>query len=149
MIESEFVSDLNATPEQVWQSVVSPEGINYEMAPLIKMTFPSSIKALDEIEIVQGQKLFRSWLLLFGIVPVGFTDLALAELKPGKGFLERSSMSAMRFWEHHRSISVSTDGTRLADRLRFEPLFLKSVTGLIVRYFFNHRHKKLRKKFGG
>ena len=48
------------------------------------------------------QRLFRSWILLAGIIPVEYDDIVFEEVEPGHRFQERSSMFTLRVWEHER-----------------------------------------------
>jgi len=84
-------SRLDAAPEAVWERVTSPEGINFEIAPLLRMTVPGGLEALD-LDRVEPGRLGRSWILLFGVLPVDYDDLRLERIEPGRGFLERSTM---------------------------------------------------------
>ena len=51
-----------------------------------------------------GQRLFRSWLLVGGLLPVDYDDVSFAEVEPGRRFLERSSLLSQSVWEHERTI---------------------------------------------
>jgi hypothetical protein len=88
-------STVRASAEDVWLRVVTPEGINDELRPWMRMTIPRSLrgKTIDDVE--PGHRLGRSWLLLFGVFPFDYDDLGLAELGPGFRFLERSTMLSM------------------------------------------------------
>jgi hypothetical protein len=141
----------------VWARAVSPEGINDELRPWIRMTMPASLrgKTIDDVEA--GQPLGRSWLLLFGVIPFDYDELALAELEPGRRFLERSTMLSMRRWEHERTVEPRGKGAcEITDRIAFElrrPLAL--VPGLpgavraILTRLFAHRHRRLGRYYGG
>src|SRR6187402_1000221 len=91
-------SRLAADPGAVWERVMSAEGINDEMAPLLRMTVPRGLDGLDLARVEPG-RLGRSWILLFGILPVDYDDLGLERIEPGRGFLERSTMLSQRLWE--------------------------------------------------
>jgi len=43
-----------------------------------------------------GRAVFRSWVLLLGLVPVEFDDFTLLELEPGRGFDECARLLTMR-----------------------------------------------------
>jgi hypothetical protein len=74
-------------------------------------------RTIDDIR--PGTRAGRSWILLFGLIPVDYDDLGIAELEPGRRFLERSTMLSMGFWEHER------------------------LAGAIVAFLFRHRHRRL------
>ena len=141
---------LAASPGTVWERVSTFEGVNDELAPVLRMTAPASVRRLDPSEVVLGERIFRSWVLLFGVLPIDFDDLTLVALEPGRGFQERSRMLSMSVWEHERTIEPDGSGCRVRDRLRFEPRLPGSGALLerIVGATFRHRHRRLRRRFG-
>ena len=88
-------STLRARAADVWRHAVSPDGVNRELRPLLRMTFPPDTRDLTA-SFQPGERLFRSWLLLFGVLPVEFDDVVFVELEPGRRFLERSSLFTQR-----------------------------------------------------
>jgi ligand-binding SRPBCC domain-containing protein len=148
-------SSLNAPPDVVWRHATTPEGINSELWPWLRMTIPRDVGDLSLENVPLDRKLGRSWILLFGLLPVDYDDIALAELDDRHRFLERSRTSTMRVWHHERSISNRASGCILEDRLAFAPRrFLALLPGTeristaIVAAIFRHRHRRLRKLFG-
>jgi ligand-binding SRPBCC domain-containing protein len=143
-------SRLSAPAPTVWERVSTFDGINHELGPLLRMTAPASVRALEPDDVVLGERIFRSWVLLFGVLPIDFDDLTLVALEPGRGFHERSRMLSMRVWEHERRLTPDGDGCLVADRLRFDPRVPGSGPLLerIVRATFRHRHRRLRGSFG-
>lgn len=145
-------SRLDAPPAQVWERVIAPEGINDEMRPYMRMTIPAGVDSLDPESVVLGEKIGRSWVLLFGLVPFDYDDLVLVELEPGHRFLERSTMLSQRAWEHERTIEPNGDSAcTIADRVRWQPRLGLPARPLrpFIGWFFRHRHKRLRRCFGG
>ena len=144
-------SDLGASPERVWERITTPEGVNYELRPFFRMTFPSEVPRLDSRSVPIGSRIGRCWLLLLGLLPVDYDDVTLVRVDDGRGFLERSSMLTQRVWEHERTVERTDRGCRLTDRVRFEPRAL--VAGRPYRAgalrLFRHRHRRLRRAFGG
>ena len=65
-----------------------------------------------------GERLFRSWILLFGVLPIDYDDITLVSIEPGRGFHERSSMLSMRVWEHERTWSRPAGAAWCATGLR-------------------------------
>jgi ligand-binding SRPBCC domain-containing protein len=144
-------SVLAAPPEAVWERVSTFEGINDELGPVLRMTAPASVRSLDPADVVLGERIFRSWVLLFGVLPIDYDDLTLIALEPGRGFHERSSMLSMRVWEHERTLELDgAAGCRVRDRLSFEPRLpgMGPLLERIVRATFSHRHRRLRRRFG-
>jgi ligand-binding SRPBCC domain-containing protein len=139
-----------ASPDTVWGRVSTFEGINDELGPVLRMTAPARVRALEPSEVVLGERIFRSWVLLFGVLPIDYDDLTLVSLEPGRGFHERSRMLSMRVWEHERTLEPDGAGCLVRDRLSFEPRLpgMGSLLERIVRATFRHRHSRLRRHFG-
>jgi ligand-binding SRPBCC domain-containing protein len=144
-------SHIAADQQRVWERVTSLEGITHELMPLMRMTAPADVDALRPEQIVPGQRLFRSWVLLFGVIPFDYDDITIERIEPGRGFHERSTMLSQRVWEHQRWLEPDGDGCLVTDRLRFEPRLGLPGTWLqpLIRAIFRHRHRRLRKHFGG
>jgi ligand-binding SRPBCC domain-containing protein len=142
-------SHLAAPSEQVWQRITTPEGINHELRPIMRMTLPRGADSLDLDSVPSGTPIGRSWVLLFGLIPFDYSDLCIERLEPGVGFLERSKMLQNEIWEHERTLEPNGDGCVLTDRLRFKPRgpFSGRVEQPIIRAIFRHRHKRLRRWF--
>ena len=145
----EISSVLNADVQTVWAHCSSMSGVGRELWPLLRMTYPHGAEKLDG-PFVPGQPLFRSWLLLFGIVPIDRSDLTLVDVEPGRRFLERSSMATQRVWEHERLLEAIPGGTRVTDRLTWRGRFpgSEAIFAIAVPILFKWRHRKLKKIFG-
>jgi ligand-binding SRPBCC domain-containing protein len=147
----EQTSLLSRPAGQVWQRAVSEEGINDELSPILRMTMPPGLrgKTIDDVEV--GVPLGRSWILLGRLVPVDYDDLCLAELEPGRRFLERSKTATFDPWQHERIVEPDGEGScQVTDRLTFElkpwmawiPGSARLATA-VVRFLFRHRHRRL------
>ena len=143
-----FRSELAATPERVWAWISSVDSISRELRPLLVMTAPAHVRNLADVALQPGVPLFRSWLLLFGLLPFDRSDLTLLRLEPGVGFLEESPMLSMKLWRHERWLEPLASGTRLTDRLTFEPRFAAPLVSWFVRTLVGHRHRVLRAQLG-
>lgn len=146
----EVSSILGSDAEDVWQAAIRFDGINEELMPLLRMTSPRSWRGRTVEDVEPGSRPFRSWLLLFGVLPIDYDDLGIAEVGPGRRFLERSQMLSSSTWEHERSIVALGPGTcRVTDRVRFVPRW--RVLGPFLSWFvprlFAHRHRRLRRRF--
>jgi hypothetical protein len=62
--EFQVSSVLPASPDQVWARVSTMEGVNAELRPLARMTYPRDFGRLDPALVPLGKRLFRSWILL-------------------------------------------------------------------------------------
>jgi hypothetical protein len=147
----EISTRLAAPADAVWARAVTPEGINDELRPILRMTMPSGLEgqAIDDVPV--GERLGRSWILLGGVVPVDYDDLCLVELEPGRRFKESSAMGSLRVWTHERTVeAVGERVCTITDRLGWEPrAVLARVPGSdrlvagIVGWLFRHRHDRL------
>ena len=153
----EVASSVAAPEADVWARVTAPEGFNDELKPLMRMTVPRPMRGKTIADVTPGERLGRSWLLLFGILPFDYDDIGIAELGPGRRFLERSSMLSMRRWEHERTVSATGDrACDVRDRLGFELRFpwrvVPGMAGVLRRVLcrvFIHRHRRLARHFAG
>jgi ligand-binding SRPBCC domain-containing protein len=142
-------SRVAAPAEEVWARVTSAEGINHEIRPWMRMTMPRSLRGRTIADVEPGP-LGRSWILLFGVLPFDYDELGLAELEPGRRFLERSTMLSMRRWEHERSVEPLDEGScEVTDRIAFQlraPLATLGLTrpvAAVIARLFAHRHRRL------
>jgi len=146
--EFEVSSLIPASPERVWERIITPAGINHELRPWMTMTVPRGIKRLDPETVELGKPLGRSWVLL-GLLPFEYDDITLIELEPGRRFLERSPMLSQRSWQHERIVEAAEGGSRVTDRVRMEPRLGLPAAPLrpLFRAVFRHRHRRLRAWF--
>jgi RimJ/RimL family protein N-acetyltransferase len=144
------VSAVTAPPPAVWQHAVTPGGVNHELAPFLHMSFPDGIEDLSASGVPLGERLFRSRIRLLGVVPVEWDDVTFVEIEPGRRFLERSPLLTQRSWEHERVVTADGPGSRLTDRIAFEPraTSLGSFHWAAFRAVFAWRHRRFRRRFG-
>ncbi len=123
--------------------------MNREFRPLLRMTFPPHVTDLTA-GAEPGRRLFRSWMLLGGVVPVEYDDLAFEEVEPGHRFLERSTLLSQRAWQHERIVEPVGDGARLTDRVSFAPRvsWLDGLYRVVFLAIFRWRHRNVRALFG-
>ena len=146
----EIETRLAAAADEVWQSATSPEGIGYELSPWLKMTFPKRVAALTPETVPIGRKICRSWILLFGLIPVDYDDVTLVALEPPRRFLEVSPMLFFAYWSHERTVTPAEGGCAIKDRLTFAPRLgaFAPFARRIVSFLFTHRHARLAARFG-
>jgi ligand-binding SRPBCC domain-containing protein len=146
----EISTDLSASPDAVWQRVTTPDGINDELLPLMRMTIPRALRSATVADVTVGERLGRCWMLLFSVIPVDFDDLTIAELGPGRRFLERSTMLTQSAWTHERTVESSNSGSRVTDRLTWQGrnAVFGGMYKVAVPILFRNRHRKLRRHFG-
>jgi ligand-binding SRPBCC domain-containing protein len=152
IIERQSVVD--APAEDVWARVITPEGINDELRPVMTMSVPGGAESFTVDTVPIGTPIGRAWLRLFGVLPFDYDDLVITELQPGQSFREESTMLSMRQWRHERS--VTSDGAAKAvvhDRLTFQlRAGLRLATPVVaagIGALFSHRHRRLQRHFAG
>jgi ligand-binding SRPBCC domain-containing protein len=145
----EFASEIARPREDVWETVSTMDGVNAELGPFIRMSHPRDLPLLSTTTPTAGVVLFRSWVLLFGVLPFDRHALALDAVTDGAGFVEESTSWLQRRWRHVRTLSDTELGCLVSDQLTIEPRV--AVTGPIVRVLvravFTHRHTRLRARF--
>ena len=141
---------LAATPADVWADCTSVQGVARELSPWFRMTFPRGIEDLTPPNVELGKRLFRSWMLLFGVLPVDFDDVTFVELEPGHRFVERSTMASQRVWLHERIVEPCDGDTLITDRLEWEGRLpgAELVFAAVVPRLFGWRHRQLKRNFG-
>lgn len=145
----EVSSTLAIPASRFWEHATVAD-VNAELAPWVRMTVPSRWRAVPLREWPAGQTLFRSWILLFGVLPVDLHSFFLESIDPARGFEERSSSLTNKRWEHSREVRQQGTGCVVSDRVRFEsrlPL-LGLVLLPVYRAIFRSRHRFLGRKYG-
>ena len=149
LVEFTVSSVVPAPPAAVWARVTTMDGVNDELMPIVRMTIPRNLAGFTIDDAPLGERAFRSWILLFGLVPIDAHDLTLLTVDPVRGFHEHSSSLAQRHWIHERSLTPLPEGTRVTDRIRFAPRvpFLAGALRPIFQAIFRHRHRRLGRYF--
>jgi hypothetical protein len=143
-------SNLAASPAELWKQAATMEGVNRELFPLARMTYPSGFNQLEAQSLRPGRPLFRSWILALGFLPIDYDDITLVRLEPQGGFLEVSPMGSQRTWRHQRILEPLPNGCRVTDQIRFTPKLplLGRLYLALFKASFSLRHYNLRHKFG-
>jgi ligand-binding SRPBCC domain-containing protein len=141
---------VNAAAEQLWMHASTFAGINRELWPWVRMTCPAAIPRLTPETVPLGRRAFRSWILLFGLVPVEYDDFTLVELDPGRGFSEVSRLFSLREWHHRRSLTPIETGCLLTDEIALAPRWRGTgwLLTAVYQLVFAWRHRRLRRIFG-
>ncbi len=139
-----------AAPDAVWERVTSFEGVNHELMPIVRMTCPQELRRIDPSVVPIGRPWFRSWILLFGLLPFDYDHLRIMAIEPGRGFHEDSTMLTQRRWVHRRALEPVDGGTRVTDRIEFEPRLplVGPLLRPVLEAVFRHRHRRLAAHFG-
>lgn len=128
----------------VWSRVSRFAGVNDELSPVFRMTFPARFASLEAIP-ADGHCHLTSTILLFGFLPVDRHRLVLHRIEPLAGFDERSSNFNMKVWTHKRTLTPEVGGVRVTDECSLEPR-IGMLGGLLYAIFsavFAHRHRRL------
>lgn len=105
------VTDVPAPSTAVWQRIVTGEGINHELMPVMRMTVPAQFQGLtiEQASQLNSQtEIGRSYLLLLGFLPFDYDNIVITEVEAGRRFVEQSTMVSMRSWRHERVTSWPT-----------------------------------------
>lgn len=141
-------SRLPLTPDEVWARVVTFEGVNHELGPLVSMTLPTGL----DVEHLSAGPLGRSCVLLGGLIPIDYDDLVLEEVTPPRGFRERSRMLSATAWWHDRTLlPLAEGGCRVVDAVAFTPRVraLGGLQAFVLEAMFRWRHRRLRRWAAG
>lgn len=150
-IDLSFTSTLQAPRPEVWAVVSTMAGVNAELRPFVRMTFPAQSGQLSDAAIVPGQVLFRSWLLAGSVIPIDRHALALERVIDGEGFDEESTSRLQLRWRHERRLTDTPNGgCTVRDHLLIVPrvAIARPLAARTVRLLFDHRHQVLRRRFG-
>ena len=124
--------------------------MNSELHPFVHMTSGHKHQTLPT-DVTPGQVIYRSWLLLFHVLPFDRHSLALENIEHDRGFVEESSSWLQRRWRHERRLAPDqSHGCLLTDRLVIEPRLrlARPLVSFIVTQLFHHRHRRLEGRFG-
>ncbi len=126
-------------------------GVNAELYPLVRMTAPEAWSTRSILDWPVGQRLFRSWILFLGLLPVDRHDFRLKAIRPGQGFSEHSTSLVNALWRHERTVVARASGCQVTDVVSYQSRL--PLVGLafepVYRLVFWWRHRKLRTKFHG
>ena len=148
-IEVEFVSELDAPLALVWDRVIRVSGANDELWPFAKMTRPAFEDRLTAPGPGCPLPPFRTWFLLFGVVPIARRSMQLEVLTEGR-FVETSTSWLTGTSRHERVANTGAAGsTVLSDRLTIESrgTAMDAVMRAGITRTFRRRHRRLQRHF--
>jgi hypothetical protein len=138
-------SKLNVQPQEFWgeQSLAT---VNYELGPWIQMSVPAAWHGLQLKDWSSEGPLFKSWVLLFGLVPLDRHAFGSLDLSQSMRFVETSSSWVNRVWRHERVVTAVAGGCEVMDKVSFAPRlpFVSALLKPIYALVFGHRHSRLR-----
>lgn len=126
-----------------------PQGVNAELAPLVRMTFPVEASLADLADAPRNQPLFACWLLGFGFLPFDRHVLIIQDAGP-TWFIETSHSWYQSLWRHERYVRATEQGCEVRDILTVKPrlAFMQGLTNAVVGGIFRHRHRRLLALYG-
>lgn len=145
-----FSSDLQV-PAEKFLTTLTMVGVNAELSPLVRMTAPESFSARSILDWPKQQRLFQSWILLFGFLPIDRHTFFFEDIDSNEGFSERSTSWTNEFWGHKRKVVSAESGCRVTDTVDFKsrvPL-IDALLKPIYQVVFWCRHTNLRRRYGG
>ena len=145
-IEMEITLPVGAT--QLSNELLNMKGVNSELWPYLKMTAPNNWyeKSIKEWPI--NQYLFRSKVLLFGILPVDIHRFKFDSVS-NTGFKESSVSLLNSLWCHERTVVSNGSNTSVKDAVYYQSRC--GLLGVLIKpaykLIFKHRHKRLTVKY--
>ena len=105
-----IASRRRSSAAQVWEHASTTAGVNRELWPLARRTFPPALGRLTPGTIPLGRTVFRSRVLLLGLVPVKYDDFTLLELAPRRRFHKCARLLTLREWHHRCTVVPAAQG---------------------------------------
>ena len=152
MRQLSFSSNLKASADEVWRHATSMAGVNQELAPMTRMTFPARFAELGKDLPPTGEPLWKSWILAWGIIPIDVWDITFESFQgaPERRFVETSRTLSLSRWRHERRVERRESGCRVVDDLTLAPRVpgTGAILERFVRATFVRRHAFLQSRFG-
>ena len=149
--EFEVTSRLEAPAEAVWARVTTAEGVNAELMPIVRMTLPRGLEDFD----IEAPGRHHTRPQLAAAVRPDPVRLGSDSHRAGRaraGVPRALDDALQRYWHHSRVVDpAGQDACTVTDTVRFEPRlpFLAPLLAPVFRRVFRHRHRRLRRAFGG
>jgi len=142
-----FQSILNIERKRLWDNIHTFERVNFELFPMMKMTTPSAYKIMPLENFPVNVFVFKSIVLLFGLIPIEVSSIRLKFVKKNEGFIEESKMLLSRDWKHTRNLSNVDGKCKLEDIIEVRPrwFLLKPVLWVFIKLLFANRHRRVKK----
>ena len=139
---------LPVEPELLKKELFTMSGVNYELAPTVKMSAPEQWVSKSITEWPVNKEIFTSTISFFGVIPIDRHRFKLLSVSSA-GFVESSSSVFNSVWSHERTITKSGSGANVKDVVGYQNKI--SLLGTLLKPFyrsiFTHRHKRLKLKY--
>lgn len=145
-----YSSDLPVPAEDIL-ATLTMSGVNAELSPLVRMTAPELFSVQSILEWPEKKRLFQSWILLFGFLPIDLHTFYFEVINSNEGFVERSTSWTNQYWRHTRKVVPDSSGCHVMDTVEYKsrlPL-IDWVVKPMYRLVFLCRHRNLRSRYGG
>lgn len=144
----EMETSLPVSPAVLASELLTMEGVNDELSPILKMTAPQPWASKPISEWPVNSEIFSSRILLFGVMPIDLHRFKFESVH-GMGFKESSKSLFNRHWSHERTIRESGSGATVKDVLHYTSQlgFLGYLFMPLYQAIFSHRHKRLKRKY--
>ena len=141
-------STVNCEINALWLHITEMKNVNYELYPIVQMTFPKDKSEIGSKDVPLETFLFRSIVLLFTFIPIDLHYIRLDAVVTGSSFYENSVTAQHRYWRHRRSLRAvpgEENSTIVRDEVHFSPrLYLLGYLLLpIYKLVFASRHTRL------
>lgn len=148
MLSFELETQFPISADELAQSTLNMSGVNYELAPLLKMTAPKTWQSTNITDWPTNKNLFGSNILLLGIIPIDRHYFKF-ETIDRSGFKEISKSIINAQWCHERLIKNIGSGSVIKDVITYQSklVFLGAFLKPIYKAIFKHRHNRLRTKY--
>jgi ligand-binding SRPBCC domain-containing protein len=144
----DLTTELSRPADEVWAAVTTPAGVNAELGPLVRMTFPKGAMA-DLASAPRDEPLFACWLLAFGLIPFDRHVLVMHEVGE-RHFIETSHSLLQKLWRHERYVTPTGQGCTVRDVVTVTPRlgFAGPISRALAAAVFRHRHRRLKALYG-
>jgi ligand-binding SRPBCC domain-containing protein len=144
----DLTTELTRPADEVWAAVTTPAGVNAELGPFVRMSFPKG--SMDDLmSAPRDEPIFVSWLLAFGVLPFDRHVFVLHDAGE-RHFIETSHSTLQKLWRHERYVTPTGQGCSVRDVVTVVPRFSFAgpTSRAIAAAVFRHRHRRLKKLYG-
>jgi len=135
---------LECTADEAWERVRTWALLRHIAAPLIRFTPKDS--AVFPAHLEPGE--FRTWMWLFGVIPLGWQAVVISEPPPDGAtrFIRDKGYSPLiKRWDHSIAITPTAEGkAHYIDRVDIDAGPFTPLVHRFARVFFAHRQRRWR-----
>ena len=142
--EFTLTSHLKNPPDLVWEQVQKPALFLHVAGPLVAF----EPQGMDSFPAQWAELEYRGSMRLFGVLPIGWQAIKIRLLAPEgstRTLVDEGYGPMLKQWSHRIEVAPEGDGTRYSDILTFDAGALTPLAAPLIRLFFAHRQRRLRK----